>query len=448
MTGIPKGTLLLAQTPLDEAISWITHQAGMASWLKRARDLEYRYTASGRGSMLQRHHVEICIAAGLYELASGGDLSALLQQPFLDAFVFAGLAKEVHSHLSPAAQKRHRGKIKQAIRNEYGFGALRTEYTAITMGLDIGCDVILADYEGVANYDLLFADEEEELELECKLLTHEFGAFLRPSHCRRLSHALEKLERGSILRPGASRIVWLTVREKLPQKDEGLRVLASIIASAAADRQYERPDYVEELRVEDWPLGAVEPDRAHSEARFITVMRGWNTFALCDDNCAFILALRSVAERELDRSEMLTRRFRNATDQFSGKRPGVIFAEVEGPTFDLPLILTMKDEMEEALDGVFKGRPFLEFVILGFPGPPFTAGATYAVRNPRVKRRNLSFISRRLERHAWTEMSSTIPYKEFRKEWWQPMYRWEHKTVEDLEKVLESIRHEAIRRGL
>ena len=437
MTGIPKGTFLVPSLSADEAIRWIVQEAGRDAWLKRAKELGETGSAFTSELIMERHHIELCIAAGLQQLETGGSLTQF-EQPFVDAFVFAGVANALHARLTPQGQRRHRGKLKQALKNDYGFAALRTEYSAMFMGLGIGCDVLPTDYEGIANYDLLFSDGEDEIELECKLLTHDFGHAFRRSDYQRLCVALASFERSDLLRPGTSHIAWLTVREALPRKSEDLRSLASAVASAVSDQQYLLPEYVDELRIEEWPLGVTEPARAHAEARFITVFRGQTTFALHGERSAFILAIRSAADKSSWFSDHVVRKFKEATDQLSGTRPGAIFAEVEGPCFDTPVIHMVRDTFEKLLQEVFKARPFLELVILGFPGPPFSVGVSFPIRNPRVKRRNLSFISRKLERYSRPWRSKNIPFREFRKDWWQRKYRWDHKSAEDVTEAVKS----------
>jgi hypothetical protein len=141
----------------------------------------------------------------------------------------------------------------------------------------------------------------------------------------------------------------------------------------------------------------------------------------------------------------MTRKFKDAADQLSGQKRGVIFAELEGPWFDPPATYIMRHAFERILPDVFKARPFVELVILGFPGPPFSSGASFPIRNTRIKKRNSSFIARKLVRYATPRQSRTIPYKEFRMNWWQRKYHWEHKSVDDINEAFSARQEEALK---
>jgi hypothetical protein len=423
----------------DEAIRWLVQATGQDRWLRRADELLSLASGAERQlrSILERHHIEVCIAAA-YRRMAFGNLEELAMQPFADAFGFALIAKAIHRHLSRQGKQRHVGKLKQALKEDYGFAALRTEHTAMMMGFGIGCKVVPADLEGLATYDLLLSDQGEEVELECKLLTHDLGHPFRQSEFNRLCRALDRLAEKSLLRPGSSRIAWLTLRDTLPRQDQELRLLATTIAaSVVAEQVHAVPDYVEELRVEDWPRGVTEPKLAHAEARFLSVFQQCYTYAQDGDRSAFILAIISPPDVK-KYGDLVQRKFKDAADQLSHTRPGVIFAELEGPNFDTGLtIKLLPPYFKNILEDVFRTRPYLELVIIGLPGPPFSSGASFAISNPRRKKRNRSFISRKLERNSLSKRFSDIPFKDFRKDWRREKYDWKHKSSGD---VIEALR--------
>jgi hypothetical protein len=118
------------------------------------------------------------------------------------------------------------------------------------------------------------------------------------------------------------------------------------------------------------------------------------TFCLEGDRAAFILALDSADEMSIDFSDRITRKFKDAADQLSGLKRGVIFAEFEGPWPDPPLVSIMEQACRSILLDLFQARPSIELIVLGFPGPPFSVGTSFAIRNPRNKRRGSSDIVR------------------------------------------------------
>jgi hypothetical protein len=432
-----------ADLDTDEAIRWLAQAAGQDRWLKRADEL--LDLASGSEAelrtVLERHHIEVCIAAAIRHPRS----QALAMQPFLDAFVFAAFARHIHDRLSAEGKKRHVGKLKQALKEEYGFAALRTEHTAMMMGFGIGCTVAPMDLEGIADYDLLLSANGEEVELECKLLTHDFGGSqVRIADFQRLRREMEAIA-GELLRPGTSKIAWLTLRDRLPRKDQEAKLFATAIGDVVLGKCQAIPSFAKDLKVEDWPRGISEPGLAHAEARFLTVFQQCYTFAFAGERSAFILAINSMPDVK-KYGALVERRFKDAADQLSGSRPGVIFAEMEGPNFDTGMLVQIVPRyFTGLLQEVFRTRPFLELVILGFPGPPFSSGASVPIRNPRRKRRNSPVICQKLERNAQPRKSSAIPFRDFRKGWWQQKYRWDHKGPKDVQEALRCFRSGALK---
>lgn len=370
----------------EEHVLWFARIVGPERLLKRAEQLRRRFVESPflRQGTIERHHVELCLVEALFDIRDHGELTQL-EMPHRDAYHFAALANAVHERLSERGQRRHAGRLRDALKVEYGFAALRTEYTAMLFSESIGAKPIPMDLEGIERFDLLLESNEEQVELECKLLTHDFVAEISASPFKRLGAALEKHHVENLPTPGRSVIVRAEV-DGLPNRDEELRAVATGIAeSILQGRAVVRPP-IRSLRVEDWPAGREYPERAHAEARFVMLTEGGHTMAFTPESAALVLRLTSASSKGRGFAEAVARKFKDAAEQRSGSRPGVIFAELEGPCLDEPVNARLAKMFERVLgERFFAQRPWIELVTLGFAGPPFSAGMSYPLRNPRRK---------------------------------------------------------------
>jgi hypothetical protein len=442
---IARDSALLAPRPVPVVVQWFSDTVDQRLLLKRADKL-LASASSGSfqiASCLERHHVELCMAGALREMYLTGDVSAV-GQPCLDAYAFANLTCSLHQCLTPLGQRRHQGKLKDALRSDFGFASYRAEQYGILLGLRIGCDVNPVDMEGAANFDFEYSTDGDILEVECKLLTHDFGTLFRRSEFHRLCRELEK-RRSRLLPEFSSKIAWLTLSTPLPRESNRLAELATAICDLVGDQAHCWPGYVVSADIELWSRGLIDPTRAPAEARFLMLARHRDTFSLHGANAAFILAM-DLQPIDLDRvRDRMVRKFKDAAGQLTGIRPGIIYAEVEGPSIDRSTIRQNMQVFRYIMPEVFKTRPHLEGVVIGFPGPPFSPGGSFLIRNDRKKRRNMSLIARRLERLYKQRRKVDLPFEDFRTAWWREKYKWDYKTESDFREAAEKTASEMLR---
>ncbi|HXT51533.1 MAG TPA: hypothetical protein VN811_10855 [Thermoanaerobaculia bacterium] len=413
--------------------------AGVKLWLKRESELSKLMSeySTEQQDVFERHYIEICLAQGYRSLVAGGRLEPTQDPPHLFAYYNAAVAKGFHETLNATGKTKHAGRIRQALRQTYGFAALLTEYRLWTTGLELNCDVVPIDFNELGNFDFLWLQEEDALEIECKVLTQDYAATVNRSSFNRLGRVLES-ELRRLLLPGTSQILFLDLEEDLPRRDTDLAALANFIFEFVAGAPASPPNYVRALRKEDFAAGHADPSLAHSEARFITLLHGHYTLAFHNEQAGVVVAISGPPVSAERFSARLLRKLKEAADQLSGQRPGALFFETEGPSPDRPVNLAFQKRVEGVATQLFAQRPHLDLVILGFAGPPFSAGRTHAIPNRRRKRKNRSVLSLKLERfmNAPPIAASAVNlFRDFQTDWWRHKYRWEHKSQRDVAKA-------------
>lgn len=423
---------------------WLSRTLGAGKLARRVEHLRDTMSKSelSRRDILERHHIELMLVEDLARAqAEGAD--SLFSTLMGDTLFFSARAEDLHLHLSREAQVKHAGMLRAALDAEHGFAAVRTEYTAIGIGLELGCDVELVDLEGLGNFDLLLCRDGEEVEMECKLLSQDFAASVSVSRFDRLCRILEFEHRSALLKPGSSRVVWLALDGDLPKGNEELAQFAgSLVALVESSAPNFKPP-LRDARTENWPPGLENPNRAYAEARFITSLYGHYTIEFHNSEAAIIFVLAEGADGGKLLTKRLGRKLKDAADQCSGKRPAALFVEFEGPSPFKPNREAAKRLVASQLEDVFRTRPHLELVILGFAGPPFTGGYTYPIPNPGRKRRNQAALIRSLEKHARTTFTLPRghPRQKFVSRWWNEKYNWSYKSpMEFLREVAAGLR--------
>ena len=408
---------------------------GRERWKRRYELLkrEYDEFPAGQESLFERHHVELCVFPA-YQKLRRGDLGIDTSPPHLDAYGVATFIAKLHSLLSPQRRNRLAGRVVDALQRDFGFAALRTELTAIGFLHELSCEVVPTDFEDIDTFDFAATRANESIELECKLLTHDFGQQIRNSSFRRLHRYFGEVCDAEGLPEGASVVTRVEAPSGLPIEDAELRTLAALLRLAVVGTDVDGRLSSLGLTVElaDWPTGRERPNLVHSEARWLTVVEGWHTFAREDGNAAVIVAIRGESTSPERVLENTTRKFKDAASQMSGSVDGVLFCEIEGPVVDKPLRLMISRTFEGILQPVFAARPFLKLVILGFPGPPFTLGAAHAIVPSESGSDATNLLVKELTNLAVTEEVPPQPGWEFRKSWFEKKYRWEHKTKDDI----------------
>lgn len=402
---------------IAKAVRDVVGFGGQRTWSKRYEALT---RDSQRGASLEHHHVEIVLYEADRRLAVS-KRGLLGQMPDLDGYAVAVELSGWHRELNQNGKKRLEGSIRDALNSDWGFAPLRCELTARMALRAIGCTVVAADMEGEERIDFLVTRGEDQAEIECKFITHDFGRSFRGREFYALKDLLMK-EVDRFAGSGISVVVRVEISRGLPSNRVQLRRLAEAIGQAVVGAQ---PDLREQLGVcffrEEWPPGCERPELVHAEARYRSDMECVATLAMDRPGFALLVEVEDPADSR-GYEKRLVRRLKEAADQLSGERPGALFVELQGSSPRFARDNPAADLVGRLFPQVCEGRPHLELVVLGFPGPPYMMGTTHHFRNPTVKDGQGSRILDDLAATSVNEESENLPFSEFRRSWWSPKY--------------------------
>lgn len=443
MPPIGKGANLFTAGSSEEAIRWILSAIGIRTIRARVRKLLRRVEEDPSSSrdLLEQHYIELVL--GLYTEESGNLSGSGIPEPVVgSALRFCRVAANLDQYLDVSGKRRHRGKLKQAMGEEYGFSALQTEYLAVTTGLQLGCEIDAVDLEGRERFDFVFRRGAEEVEVECKLLTPQSTSSFDLRRFRRFSKLLNTVGMTKLLQSGASHILRLGLEDDLPQTDEGqLQVIEALHRFRVVGEVGDLPNGISLLSAEHWPAGLEVPARAHAEARYLTLKESVATLALNGEDSALVIALLSEPSRDTDaRLSYILRGLKRAADQLSRSRSGVLFVELQGPCPDPIVNAAVAADYETVAPRLFESRPHCELVMLNFSGPPFSSGMSFAFRRQLRRKFGLrrSLVDRLEDAARMKAGRSRLPGRDFRREWWSGKYDWSYKSPEELANTVEA----------
>lgn len=437
-SGTPEDFGYFSDGQMEAAVRKMVTLGGYRNWKKRYEALT---RADGRAIALERHHVEVVVFEAFRRIGLTTRILAG-RMPELDGYAVASEISAWHDELSEFGKKNLAGRVRNALDEDWGFSPLRTEMTARLFLRSIGCSLVSSDLEGADRWDFLARRGADEIELECKYLTHDFGRSYRIREFQRLRRLLGEFadtQEGA----GVSLVVRLELGQGLPRDEQQLRRIGKAVEAVVRRREAARLDDLGiGVAAEEWPPGIEEPDLVHAEARFRTDVELVATIAVSRPKFALLVELEEPLDPDSFRNRFIER-LCDAAGQLSANRPGVLFVEQEGPgpgnRADGPGTQFVRD----LLPRVFERRPHLELVILGFPGPPFSLGTAVHIRNPAMEHSYGNSILESLQNLSGVHEVQDAPFIGFRQAWWAPKYSPDlaaRRNVQELiDRVLERL---------
>ena len=360
-----------------------------------------------------------------------------------DVLNFARLALAFHRALSYTASRRHWGQLRMALGAEHGFRPLKCEYAMLRAFLVWNARVAAADLEGFGDYDFLILHDGAEVELECKFATEEKGT-VTDQAVYRFAESTERWFYEEFRQTPQAVIVRLRTHASFPRRNDDQEQILRLMKEAVRERRPLSEALSVEIAVEEWPEEVKHPgSRVHTLAAEITAREGLYTTAFPSEHAALILAIGRHGEDGSAQSRQFRNTLRSATSQLSGQRPGLVFLEIEGGLAFPPLQRMLRDELTPMIHDLGESRPLLHGVLLGFPGPPFSHGGTFLVRNPFVEsglpgESLLQLVERGDPRYApFREDAQKVEDeigRGWQEEWWKERQeRWMSATAKALE---------------
>jgi len=172
------------------------------------------------------------------------------------AYGFVATTQRIYQVLSPVAQKRLHGNLRDRVSGIYGLRPLVYEMTMAAHLVNAGYNVDSIDLEGKGRFDFLAIKDEVEFEMECKTTSSDKGRQIHRKQFNRLTQALLPITT-TLVDAGGCHVIRLTIPERLKTSRQQLAEFASVVSSevstGCAAQEIGRAEY-KELNVDHWPL--------------------------------------------------------------------------------------------------------------------------------------------------------------------------------------------------
>ncbi|HKH48667.1 MAG TPA: hypothetical protein VKM72_28720 [Thermoanaerobaculia bacterium] len=370
---------LVMERALRKTISLV----GWKVWDKRYQDLDRqrRKFSISRRQIEELYHLELTLPVLYKHLMLTGKLK--INSPIEgDTVIFSGFIARLHDSLGGEGKRRLEGTIKNALSSNDGFGPLRCELTALNAFLAEGCQVAAVDLEGLENFDYLCSLDGCEFEVECKFVTSDLGAKIQRTEASSLAQSIVdrtmktfgNLERGVI--------VTIVTENRLPSGRSEIDTIVGHVLSCLEEGSGTAHYGATKITVEDWPSGKEDPASVHKEATLKSLVDDAYTAGWHCPTGAIMLIFKSESQTGYYQAMKMRRKLVDAAEQFSGSRPGIIFLEFEniGPHLEFKKLYASL--IEDLLRDIGGKRKYLDRIILGFPGLPFSGGESFDLVNP------------------------------------------------------------------
>lgn len=303
---------------------WVAWKARLDT-LERARQ---RLAITG-DDFKEVHAIEFELARLHHRKQATGQLPTRIESN--EMYRFAALstaAVEMYRQLSATGRNRLRGMLLDALKTD--FRSIEHELHVATHLVARGYDVEPVDMEGQSRFDFLATKEGLELEVECKSVSYDQGRKVHIADFNVLAERLHPICKSYVDKQKESKLIVLTLRERLDTSDE----LLARICSYVRDVLELGRDHVEDadLSIDSRRYHAkkLPPDLDAMRDEIEQQLQSFqlHIFLYGDFLSAVIFVARSQRpDRVLT---YLHRQMKDAANQFTRKRPAVVCVQVQG----------------------------------------------------------------------------------------------------------------------
>ena len=320
----------LSARDLPTLVSRFVSIVGWRRWQKRIEGLEAECRKSPifEQFVKEKHATELELGKLLRRQRRTGRLPKKVQtQEFMRLFGLMAMVASVHSRLENQGKQRLRGMLVDALKRN--FSSLEHEMGIAAHLMHRGFDVEFADLEGNARFEYVARREASEIELECKTVSYDLGRKIHRGDFHKLADRLWPDFKQYVKEIRKSRLVILTLADRLEPSDDSLEHIRRTVSSALWNDQWGTKEEGISVDVDVYEPTALPPDLESLSAK-IEVQVGTHQFHLFvggDAHAALIFVARSLMpDRVL---AYMYRQLRRASDQFSGNRPAVLCVNIE-----------------------------------------------------------------------------------------------------------------------
>lgn len=270
--------------------------------------------------------------------------------------------------LNPSALAQLDGRIRGAMKDEFGLRPLAYEVDTAVNLVRRGFDVEWTDLTGVASFDLRATKDATTIEIECKTTSADTGRKITRAGLHRLAGRLADRTR-LIDRTGGVHLYQVTIPNRLDTNDAQIAALAELISKSMDHARDERSP---SGRVIYRLLDSVAPSLS-SEAE----IRNYLEARSVRENCHIVwnerpghgLIAMAVMSEEADTvAASVTARAMEAAKQLSGRNPAIVTLQlVEMSRAQLEILLKTPNTLHAAARRVFNRAAHIDSITYSVP---------------------------------------------------------------------------------
>ena len=305
---------------------------GRSALEKRTSDIRVRMAAEPvLGELLGQEYATELALERLYRRhrSTGRWPKVATDRQTLAALSFAVAITEVHHRLSDEPRRRLERRLYGCLKGQGSLSPMVHEMLVACHLMGHGWDVQFSDLERGGGFDYLAKLGTDEVELECKRASADTGRKIHRADFRRLAGLLlPELERHADA--ALAGIIHLQVAGRLHSDDANMSKFKAAAVRTIETGQVTNGDG---FLVRFIPATLVDPMTAGEE-----LLRDQVETLVEAENCSFlygagggsVVAFAATSERPDQVLTYIYRQLKDATAQFSGDRPAVLWTHIDG----------------------------------------------------------------------------------------------------------------------
>ncbi len=237
----------------------------------------------------------------------------------------------MYARLNQEGQNKLRNHVRGYLKGNASLLSIRHEMAVATHLMGQGWDITFADLEGSDRFDFLAARDHLEVEIDCKTVSADSGRKIHRKDFRRLTSYLRGSFREKASESNDGRLlVTLEIEDRLPSNETDIKTIADEILDAihSPEARLQAHDFL----VTTETMGAADIDLAQSDSvvSFIVESLGYQPHAFWVVNGTSIVIFIATSRKKDKVLKAFYTQLKRAQGQFTGTRPAVLWAQIEG----------------------------------------------------------------------------------------------------------------------
>jgi len=207
---------------------------GGAVWKQRVKSLirQFKQNTYLQFHLRQLHSLELAFSELMHVFSRSGTVPKIASAEQYRLYAFIATTTMIYQRLTPAGQKRLRGRLLGGLKDRIGLTPLQQEMTVAAHLLSRGFDVKFSDLEIGKGFDFLAQRDDIELEVECKRVGLDLGRKITRRETLELHKYLKKALSPIAVNLRGGLFVRVTLPSRLSASHKQREQISSLVGKA------------------------------------------------------------------------------------------------------------------------------------------------------------------------------------------------------------------------